>query len=169
MTYEIRFADQADEATLQGIFLESDMGLAGEIDEHIVISRGDTVIGGGMLTQTDPDSYHLIVFAISEDERTHGLGRLLLGRLLQQPWAFCRNGSRPAGERYQVTTVAKGKSAGFYRKLGLEPCDFTDLAPSFAGQCDDCPEAADCHPVAMNCSCTLAETDMHSTPSGGMS
>lgn len=165
MSYEIRFAGQADEATLQGIFLESDMGLAGEIDEHIVISRGDTVIGGGMLTQTDPDSYHLIVFAISEDERTHGLGRLLLGRLLQQPWVFCRNGSRPAGERYQVTTVAKGKSAGFYRKLGLESCDFTDLAPSFAGQCNDCPEAVDCHPVAMVWNCSY----MQSGAEGGVS
>lgn len=152
MSYEIRFAGQTDEAALQGIFLESDMGLAGEIDEHIVISRGDTVIGGGMLTQTDDDSYHLVVIAIREEERTTGLGRLLLDKLLQQPWVFCRDGNRPNGERYQVTTVAKGKSAGFYRKLGFNSCDVTELASVFAGQCDDCPEAADCHPVAMVCS-----------------
>lgn len=154
MSYEIRFAGEADEATLQGIFLESDMGLAGEIDEHIVISRGDTVIGGGMLTQADTDSYHLIVFAISEDERTHGLGRLLLGKLLLQPWVFCRDGNQPNGVSYKVTTVAKGKSAGFYRKLGFDSCDLADLAHPFAEQCGDCPEVEDCHPVAMvyNCS-----------------
>lgn len=169
MSYEIRFADQTDEAILQGIFLESDMDLAGEIDEHIVISRGDTVIGGGMLTQTDADSYHLIVFAISEDERTHGLGRLLLDRLLQQPWDFCRDGSMPGGSSYRVTTVAKGKSAGFYGKLGFVLCEFSDLAAPFAGQCADCPEAADCHPAAMSCSCTIAGSDTHSVSGGAVS
>lgn len=162
MPYEIRFANQTDEATLQGIFLESDMDLAGEIEEHIVISRGDTVIGGGMLTQTDLDLFHLIVFAISEHERTHGLGRLLLDRLLQQPWDFCRDGSMPDGSSYRVTTVAKGKSAGFYGRLGFLPCGFSDLAAPFAGQCNDCPEAADCHPEAMCCNCTIAGADAHS-------
>lgn len=159
MSYEIRFAGQTDEAALQSIFLESDMGLAGDIDEHIVISRGATIIGGAMLTQTDDDSYHLIVFAIREDERTHGLGRLLLDKLLKQPWVFCRDGSRPSGERYQVTTVAKGKSAGFYRKLGFDSCDVTALAPLFAGQCGDCPEAAECHPVAMVCRYSATAAD----------
>lgn len=162
MSYEIRFADSTAAEVLQGIFLESDMDLAGEIEEHIVISRGDTIIGGGMLTQTDQDAFHLIVFAISEHERTHGLGRLLLERLLQQPWAFCYDGSMPEGSSYRVTTVAKGKSAGFYGKLGFIPCGFSDLTAPFAGQCNDCPEAADCHPVAMSCSCTIAGPDTHS-------
>jgi len=167
--YEIRFADSTDAEVLQGIFLESDMDLAGEIEEHIVISRGDSIIGGGMLTQTDQDLFHLIVFAISEHERTHGLGRLLLDRLLQRPWDFCRGGSMPEGSSYRVTTVAKGKSAGFYGKLGFVPCDFNDLAALFAGQCDDCPEAAECHPVAMSCSCSIAGTDIHNASAGAAS
>lgn len=169
MSYEIGFADSTATEILQGIFLESDMDLAGEIEEHIVISRGDTIIGGGMLTQTDQDLFHLIVFAISEHERTHGLGRLLLDRLLQRPWDFCRGGSMPEGSSYRVTTVAKGKSAGFYGKLGFVPCDFNDLAAPFAGQCDDCPEAAECHPVAMSCSCSIAGTDIHNASAGAVS
>lgn len=169
MPYEIRFADSTDAEVLQGIFLESDMDLAGEIEEHIVISRGDSIIGGGMLTQTDQDLFHLIVFAISEHERTHGLGRLLLERLLQQPWAFCRDASMPECSSYRVTTVAKGKSAGFYGKLGFVPCDFSDLAAPFAGQCDDCPEAAECHPVAMSCSCSIAGADTQSVSDGAVS
>jgi len=167
--YEIRFADSTDAEVLQGIFLESDMDLAGEIEEHIVISKGDSIIGGGMLTQTDRDLFHLIVFAISEHERTHGLGRLLLERLLQQPWDFCQGGSMPEGSSYRVTTVAKGKSAGFYGKLGFVPCEFSELADPFAGQCDDCPEAADCHPVAMRCSCSVAGADTQSVSDGAVS
>ncbi|QOX78075.1 GNAT family N-acetyltransferase [Trichlorobacter lovleyi] len=169
MPYEIRFADSADAEVLQGIFLESDMDLAGEIEEHIVISTGDRIIGGGMLTQTDQDLFHLIVFAISEHERTHGLGRLLLDKLLQQPWDFCHGGSMPGGGSYQVTTVAKGKSAGFYGKLGFVSCGFSDLAAPFAGQCDDCPEAADCHPVAMRCSCSIAGADTQGASDGAVS
>jgi len=150
--YEIRFADSTDVEVLQGIFLESDMDLAGEIEEHIVIT-GVIALSWRYADQTDQDLFHLIVFAISEHERTHGLGRLL-ERLLQQPWAFCRDASMPECSSYRVTTVAKGKSAGFYGKLGFVPCDFSDLAAPFAGQCDDCPEAADCYPVAMNCNCS---------------
>jgi N-acetylglutamate synthase-like GNAT family acetyltransferase len=167
--YEIRFADNAAEEVLQSIFWESDMDLAGEIEEHVVISKGDAIIGGAMLTQTDQDEFHLIVFAISEHERTHGLGRLLLGKLLQQPWNFCLDGSMPGGSSYRVTTVAKGKSAGFYGKLGFAPCDFSGLAAPFAGQCGDCPEAADCHPVAMSCSCSITGADTKSATDGGVS
>ncbi len=164
MSYTIGFAGPEDETGLQEIFQASEMDLAGEIQEHIVIKQGDRLIGGGMLTQTAPDSYHLIVFAISGAERTRGLGRLLLQQLLERPWDYCCAGSVPCGNSYCITTVAKGTSAGFYAKNGFLPCTFSDLYPPFHDQCQVCPDQHDCKPVAMQCSRELSQPAQAGAP-----
>ncbi len=156
MSYTIGFAGPEDETGLQEIFQASEMDLAGEIREHIVIKQGDRLIGGGMLTQTDPDSYHLIVFAISAAERQQGLGSLLLQQLMGRPWDYCCAGSVPSRNSYCITTVAKGKSAGFYARNGFHACSFSDLYPPFHDQCQICPDQHDCTPVAMQCSRELS-------------
>jgi N-acetylglutamate synthase-like GNAT family acetyltransferase len=150
MNYQIVFARPDNEAQLRGILLESDMDIAGEVREHVLIKSADEIIGGGMLSQTGAGVYHLIVFAVKESARGNGIGRVLLKELLGQPWKHCLNGTGTPGGAFCVTTVAKGRSAGFYRKNGFAPCDFSALAEPFRGQCRECPEKDDCHPVALS-------------------
>lgn len=164
MSYTIGFAVQEDELPLQEIFQANDMDLAGEIQEHIVIKQADRLIGGGMLTQTDQDSYHLIVFAINNDEHKQGLGRRLLQQLLERPWDYCCAGSVPSRDSYCITTVAKGKSAGFYAKNGFSACNFSDLYPPFHDQCQICPDLHDCQPVAMQCHRELSQVKQAGGP-----
>ncbi|GFE59881.1 GNAT family N-acetyltransferase [Geobacter sp. AOG2] len=149
MNYRIMFAQEDAEAELRGILLESDMDMAGDIREHVLIKRHDEIIGGGMLTQTGTDVFHLIVFAVKESARNHGIGSILLKDLIGQPWKHSLNSTGRTDNPYTVTTVAKGKSSVFYKKNGFAACDFSLLASPFRGQCDDCPEKSDCTPVAM--------------------
>ena len=150
MDYRITFAQPEAEAELRGILLESDMDLAGAIQEHVLIQSGERTIGGALLTQTGADQFHLAVFAVTESERGQGIGRRLLRELIQRPWEHSLNGTGAPPSGYTVTTVAKGKSSLFYRKNGFSPCDFALLAQPYRGQCGDCPEREECGPVAMS-------------------
>jgi len=149
LTYTITFAHDAVEDELRGIFLDSDMDIAGDIQEHVLITKDDEIIGGGMMTQTGASVYHLVVFAVKESQRKYGIGRLLLKELLECPWQYCLHGVAATEDCYHVTTVSKGKSAGFYEKNGFLACDFSALAAPFCEQCQECPELSDCKPVAM--------------------
>jgi N-acetylglutamate synthase-like GNAT family acetyltransferase len=147
--YQIMFANSDAEEELRGIFLDSNMDIAGDIQEHVLIRKGDEIIGGGMLAQTDSKVFHLLVFAVKESARKNGIGRVLIEELLRQPWNYCLDSSAVIKRDHKVTTVAKGKSAEFYKKLGFISCHFSDLAQPFNEQCLECPELDDCHPVAM--------------------
>ncbi|MDD2273060.1 MAG: GNAT family N-acetyltransferase [Desulfuromonadaceae bacterium] len=149
MDFQIMFANSDAEEELRGIFLDSDMDIAGDIQEHVLIRKDDEIIGGGMLAQTDDKVFHLLVFAVKESARKHGIGRLLIEELLRQPWQYCIDSSAVLEKNHKVTTVAKGQSAEFYKKVGFVPCDFSDLAQPFHEQCLECPELDDCNPVAM--------------------
>ena len=149
MDYQIMFANSDAEEELRGIFLDSDMDIAGDIQEHVLIRKGDEIIGGGMLAQTDDKVFHLLVFAVKESARKNGTGRLLIEELLRQPWQYCKDGSAVLERDHKVTTVSKGKSAGFYKKIGFVPCGFPELAHPFNEQCVECPELDECGPVAM--------------------
>jgi len=147
--YVIRFAQSDAEAELRGIFLESGMDLAGELQEHVVIRKQDEVIGGALVTQTSPDVYHLTVFAIKESARSRGIGSLLIRDLVREPWKYSLNASGVTGDRFTVTTMAKGQSVIFYRKNGFSPCEPAELADPYRGQCDACAERGDCNPLPM--------------------
>lgn len=149
MDYQITFANSDAEEELRGIFLDSNMDIAGDIQEHVLIRKDDEIIGGGMLAQTNDKEFHLLVFAVKESARKHGIGRLLIEELIRQPWHYCIDGSAVLERDHKVTTVAKGESAGFYKKIGFVPCTFADLAQPFNKQCLECPEINDCNPVAM--------------------
>lgn len=149
MDDQILFASDNDEEILRGIFIDSDMDMAGDILEHVVIKKANEIQGGGMLVQTDKDIFHLQVFAVRQNERSKGIGSQLLQELIRQPWKYCLEGVGIAGGDYSVTTIAKGKSAHFYEKNGFMACDFSALAYPFDEQCDECPDRIDCNPVAM--------------------
>jgi N-acetylglutamate synthase-like GNAT family acetyltransferase len=148
--YQIEFARSDAELELRGILLDSDMDIAGDIREHVLIKQREEIVGGGMLTQTGPDVFHLIVFAVKESARGNGIGSVLIQDLLWQPWAHCHNSTGELQESYRVTTISKGKSAAFYRKNGFAACDFSEVAEPYRGQCAECPEKVDCQPVAMS-------------------
>lgn len=149
-SYSIDFAAADAEKSLQAIFRASAMELAGDIDEHVLIRSEDDILGGGMLSQTGYREFHLLVFAVRQSQHRHGVGSNLLNALLRQPWRYCRDTVGTFDqEGYRITTVAKGKSAEFYRKNGFSACTFGELPVPFNRQCDSCPERAECLPVAM--------------------
>jgi N-acetylglutamate synthase-like GNAT family acetyltransferase len=147
--YDIEFATDDAEAELRGIFLDNDMDIAGEMREHVLIKKDGEIIGGGMLAQTGEAVFHLLVFAVKESARSHGVGSVLLKKLIEQPWRYSLTSTSVPNGRYTVTTAAKGKSSGFYRKNGFVACDFSELAPPFNEQCNECPDLDDCNPVPM--------------------
>lgn len=149
MCDEIRFAVGDEEEQLEALFLEYEMGLAGDIEEHVLLKRGEQILAGAMLTWVDDDKFHLPLFAVAKDGRGQGQGRRLLQQLLKAPQKYCRSHPGESKGFHLVTTVAKGSAAGFYRKNGFETCQFSQLAPPFSLQCDRCPEKEECNPVAM--------------------
>ena len=149
MCYEILFAEEDAEVELRGILIDSNMDIAGEIQEHVLIKKDGEIIGGGMLSQTGAAVYHLLVFAVRESARKHGIGSILLKELISRPWRYCLNSTGAIDGAYKVTTAAKGKSAPFYQKNGFVPCEFSELADPFRDQCRECPDLEDCNPVPM--------------------
>jgi N-acetylglutamate synthase and related acetyltransferases len=149
MNYQILFAGNDDEEPLREILLDSDMDMAGAIENHVLIKKDKEVLGGGRLAQTGKADFHLLVFAVRGTVRGKGVGSLLLQELINQPWIYCLAGLEPPDPEYRVTTVAKGKSAGFYKENGFSACDFSSLADPFNEQCDVCPDKSGCNPVAM--------------------
>jgi len=149
MCYQIVFAQADAEYELRSILLESDMDIAGDIQEHVLIKKDNEIWGGAMLAQTDQDMFHLLVFAVKQGERNKGIGSRLLNELIIKPWKYCRDTIGIAVDNYQITTVAKGKSAVFYHKNGFINCDFSKLPYPFSKQCDGCPDMRDCNPSAM--------------------
>jgi len=149
MDYKILFASDHDEEILRGILIDSNMDMAGDIQEHVLIKKNSEILGGGMLAQTGEDVFHLLVFAVGQQERSQGIGSLLLQELIKQPWKYCLGATGITDNQYSVTTVAKGESSNFYKKNGFIACDFSTLSYPFNEQCDECPDRMDCKPVAM--------------------
>lgn len=157
MCYDIEFATDDAEEELRGIFLDNDMDIAGEMQEHVLIKKAGEIIGGGMLSQTGEAVFHLVVFAVKESARSHGVGSTLLKKLIEEPWRYALNSTPVPNGSYTVTTAAKGKSSGFYQKNGFIACEFSDLAAPFDEQCRDCPDRDDCNPVPMKYAGSVAQ------------
>jgi N-acetylglutamate synthase-like GNAT family acetyltransferase len=145
----VTFAGPDDGAELYDILADTDMGLAGEPEEHVVLRQGGAILAGGRLYQADEDLFHLMVFAVAASDRGRGTGRRFLRKLAARPWLYCRDGVAPPDGTYRVTTMAKGAAAGFYAKAGFRPCDAVKLPAPFAGQCDGCPDREACRPLPM--------------------
>ncbi len=145
----VTFAKPADEGELYDILADTDMGLAGDIGEHIVLREGAAIRAGGRLYQADEALFHLMVFAVAGDERGRGTGRRFLRALTAGPWLHCRGGVEPPGGSYRITTMAKGSATGFYARAGFRPCKAAQLPALFAGQCEGCPDREECGPVPM--------------------
>lgn len=147
--FVVAFAEPQDEEVLRAMLLDTGMDLAGEIEEHVVLRRGGEVVAGGRLYQAEEELFHLLVFAVAAVERGQGEGRRLLRAMSDRPWEYCRDAVRPAGGPFAVTTVARGEAEDFYKKCGFIACDFSNVPAPFDGQCEDCPDRAECNPSAL--------------------
>jgi N-acetylglutamate synthase-like GNAT family acetyltransferase len=145
----IVFAGPEDEEELRSILTETGMDLAGEAEDHILLKQQDRILAGGMLYQAEEDLFHLMVFAVSKEERGRSTGRRLLQELDSRPWKYSRDAMEPTADAYQITTIAKGEVALFYKKCGYQACDFSRLPDPFGRQCEQCPDQEDCNPVPM--------------------
>lgn len=149
MQFEIVFAHDSAEEAMRGILQSSDMDIAGEVQDHVLIKQGNEIYGVGMLAQTDRDEFHLVVLGVRQDGRRGGTGGQLIRELLRNPWQYCRDAVGTLTADYRVTTVSKGPSAGFYAKQGFRACEFQEIAEPYRGQCAECPELEVCGPVPM--------------------
>ncbi|MBP2638159.1 MAG: hypothetical protein H6Q72_4066 [Firmicutes bacterium] len=153
MGNEIVFATTQDEVELQELFAGYGMGLAGDIEEHVLVKSDNKILAGAMLAQIDSKLFHLLVFAVQEDGCKQGVGSQLLQELLSRPEQYCRVLLDSVADSYQVTTVAKGEAVPFYEKNGFSSCDFLELAYPYDSQCEECPDKTECRPVAMMTAC----------------
>lgn len=149
MSQEIVFATSEETAQVQELFESYGMGLAGEIEAHVVLKEEAAILAGAMLAQVDSSLFHLLVFAVKDEARSQGTGSSLLQAMLSNPEKYCRDLWEATGGVYQITTVAKGAAAQFYGKNGFAVCDFSLLPEPYAGQCAVCADKAACKPVAM--------------------
>ncbi|CQR70887.1 acetyltransferase [Sporomusa ovata DSM 2662] len=153
MCNEIVFATSEDEAELQDLFTGYGMGLAGDIEEHVLVKTDNKVLAGAMLAQLDTSFFHLLVFAVNEAGRNTGIGSQLLQEMIKNPEKYCQTPFDSNDSLYKVTTVAKGDAVRFYEKNGFVACDFSELAEPYDEQCLECPDKEDCKPVAMIVEC----------------
>ena len=150
--HQIRFASgNIEKAVLTGIFAEHRLGLAGGIEEHVVLIEADGFIAGGaMLSNWDKTVFHLDVFGVHRAAHGIGLGSLLMEELLREPWKYCRRvygevgQDIPQGYPFVVTTVSRGYAREFYKKHGFEECGFDALPDYYHCQCSGCPEKESC-------------------------
>jgi N-acetylglutamate synthase-like GNAT family acetyltransferase len=126
------------------------MDLVSDIEDHVVITDEQGVCGGGLTFQLDENNFHLLTIAVRQEERSRGIGSVLLGQILRKPWTCCKDAIFNPEKPYQVTTVARGKSRPFYERNGMTLCEFSDLVPPFTDQCDACPDVNECNGVAMS-------------------
>lgn len=149
MKTSIGFAVAGQEAELNRILTGHGMGLAGDIDEHVVLVSEGKVLGGGLLWQLDQDAFHLLVLGVRQDGRGQGVGSRLLKEISADPWQYCRDAADRMGSAYRITTVARGDAVPFYQKCGFQSCDSAEFPPLFGNQCDECPDRGECKPEAM--------------------
>jgi len=154
MSDKMMFAADGDQQELELLLLEYGMGLAGEIEEHILVKRDNDIVAGALITAVGDSLFHLAVLAVRPEKRGQGLGRQLLQQLLNQPEKYCYGSVSASSAVWQMTTVARGVAVDFYKANGFVACDFSDLIFPYQEQCAQCPEKESCNPIPMIFSCS---------------
>lgn len=140
----ITLATPAEEEEVENFLFEVNMGLSGDIDEHVLLKENDELIAVAKFTPVAADEYHLDTMVVRADRKGGGIGKYFLGKLLSEPWT-CFEGREPV-DTYKVTTLSRGTAVPFYKKLGFEPCNLEDVHWQYVDQCDSCPLREECQP-----------------------
>lgn len=148
---QVGFARKEDEEQLSMILAEYGMGIPGRIEEQLVVKAGGQVLAGAKVAQTGADRFFLEVLGVRKEYLAQGIGRLLLGEILKNPWRCCRHSAQDgqAGGRFELATLARGGAGAFYEKMGFAACRMEELPDPYREQCDACPEKKACQPVPM--------------------
>ena len=159
----IRFAAGEEDKVLTSIFKEYRLALAGQTEEHVVLTGADgLILGGAMLSQWDSADFdlentvfHIEVFGIAGHVSAMGFGSLLLEGLLSRPWEYCRrvygapNQESAPVDSFVVTTVSRGYAREFYKSCGFQECQISALPEYYHDQCADCAARQSCDPAPM--------------------
>ncbi len=147
MIRKVSFADPHHQEELQELLWNYDMDLFGEITEHLIIEQNDEIIAGARVIAEANNKFFLVAMAVKDAKQRKGYGSAIMEYMLSDPW---RSSCMESESRdFQITTLARGKSIGFYRKHGFEPCDYEDVPEFFSEQCKICPEHESCQPLPM--------------------
>ena len=149
MNPSIEFASHQDIDEVQALLEDNGLGLAGDIEDHVVVRSEGVIYAAAKLHPTEKDSFHLEVIGVRDDQHGDGLGSLLLSELTSAPWTYCHPMAIPVSGKYQVTCVAKGDAVHFYKKMGFVAYSFSGLASKYSEQCDNCPDQESCQPLPM--------------------
>ena len=148
---KIVFANQNDEEELKEILWEYQMDLCGNIEEHLVIKDQDEVVAGSKIIEHEDSRFFIILLGVKKVYQNLGLGSLLLSKIIANPWSYCKETrtSFLSQKNIEITTIARGESADFYRRYGFIPCEFSNMPIMFREQCEQCPDIEECNPVPM--------------------
>lgn len=149
MNYKTEFATDEDSDALEALFLEYNLGLAGEIEEHVLLKKANEIIAGALIAAQNGGMFHLAVFAVASGKHNQGLGSQFLRELIRNPQKHCLAAGELFDRTFQITTVARGTASHFYKKNGFVDGSFADLDYPYSVQCDECPDREECDPYPM--------------------
>ncbi|MEL1136020.1 GNAT family N-acetyltransferase [Desulfitobacterium sp. THU1] len=151
MAVRITFAQDEEEDQVMKIVTEYEMGMPGEIDEILIAKRGQEVLAAAKIVESDDGQFFLEVIGVKESFRSQGLGKSLLGRILENPWKCCKYSISEAEdqEEYSLSTLARGYAVGFYQRLGFRTCSLSEIPEYYREQCEECTDRLECEPMPM--------------------
>lgn len=150
MAVTITFAQDEEENQVMEIVTEYEMGIPGEIDEVLVVKREGEVLAAAKIVESEKGQFFLEVIGVKEGALSQGLGRILLGKIIENPWECCKYPISEADQdRYTISTLARGYAVGFYQRMGFRTCSLIEIPEEYREQCKECPERIECEPMSM--------------------
>ncbi|KTE91506.1 acetyltransferase [Desulfitobacterium hafniense] len=151
MAATIAFAQGQNEQQVMGILGAYGMGIPGDVEELLTVQENEEITAVAKIAEFAEGRFFLEVIGVKDGKRSQGAGKLLLGKILANPWECCRYAfSEQENNRdYTVSTLARGYALGFYEKMGFQACTSAEIPEWYRDQCEECPERSTCEPMPM--------------------
>lgn len=151
MAITIAFAQGQHEQQVMGILDAYGLGIPGDVEELFIVQEKEEIIAVAKIAEFDEGRFFLEVIGVKDGKRSQGAGRLLLGKILENPWECCRYSfsEQETNRDYSVSTLARGYALGFYQKMGFQACTTAEIPEWYRDQCEECPEQNTCKPMPM--------------------
>jgi amino-acid N-acetyltransferase len=123
----------------KGLMLpRTEFGVSENIRDFTVVTSGDRLLGCGALHFYSPTMGEIRSLAVSEDAKTHGVGRRLVEALVQEAVAYSLNAV------FAFTYVVD-----FFRKVGFREVERGELPLKAWKDCLRCPKFQCCDEIAV--------------------
>jgi amino-acid N-acetyltransferase len=123
----------------KGLMLpRTEFGVSENIRDFTVVTSGDRLLGCGALHFYSPTMGEIRSLAVSEDAKTHGVGRRLVEALVQEAVAYSLNAV------FAFTYVVD-----FFRKVGFREVERGELPLKAWKDCLRCPKFQCCDELAV--------------------